>query len=245
MASSLDLSACCWDHNDVPLTAQNWATASSFCSSSSLPSSPLGEQNCIILARETPNPMGLGGSLCFKNSVPACIPVWWGSPSLVGRVGENSVIGWWSSYFLLLHVHPHLFEISLPTPAWLAGMSLRSFRPKWKERTDWLPTARKRGQHLGIYQKTRMCLFICLFILHLKSGYCSNWIRGKDLSPKEPWPRSPIQQGWKSQDNEWSLMPSHEEALSTADISLLPCLSSRAPHSGKAEWWLTQPWELL
>lgn len=48
---------------------------------------------------------------------------------------------------------------------------------------DLLPTARKRGQHLGIYQKTRMCLFICLFILHLKSGYCSNWIGGKDLSP--------------------------------------------------------------
>lgn len=80
-------------------------------------------------------------------------------------------------------MHPHLFEISLPTPAWLAGMSLGSCRPKWRERTEWLPTARKRRQHLGIYQKTRMCLFICLFILHLKSGYCSNWIRGKDLSP--------------------------------------------------------------
>lgn len=80
-------------------------------------------------------------------------------------------------------MHPHLFEISLPTPAWLAGMSPGSCRPKWREKTEWLPTARKRGQHLGIYQKTRMCLFICLFILHLKSGYCSNWIRGKDLSP--------------------------------------------------------------
>lgn len=141
-------------------------------------------------------------------------------------------------------MHPHLFETSLPTPAWLAGLSLRSCRPKWREltpsstRPDSLPTARKRGQHLGIYQKTRMCLFICLFILHLKSGYCSNWIRGKDLSPKEPWPCSPIQQGWKSQDNEWSLMPSHEEALSVADICLSPCLSSlsvlhtRAKQSG-------------
>lgn len=87
-----------------------------------------------------------------------------------------------------------------------------------------------------------MCLFICLFILHLKSGYCSNWIRGKDLSLKEPWPCSPIQQGWKSQDNEWSLMPSHEEALGIADICLLSCLSSPVlPHMAEAEWWLSQP----
>lgn len=78
-----------------------------------------------------------------------------------------------------------------------------------------------------------MCLFICLFIFRLKSGYCSNWITGKDLSPKEPWPCSPIQQGWKSQDNEWSLMPSHEEALSTADICPVPCLSSLCSILGK------------
>lgn len=88
---------------------------------------------------------------------------------------------------------------------------------------------------MGIYQKTRMCLFIYHFILHLKSGYCSNWIRGKDLSPKEPWPHSPIQQGWKSQDNEWSLMPSHEEALSTADISFLPSLSSLCSTLGQSK----------
>lgn len=144
-------------------------------------------RNCLPRTR--------GGKPFVLKTAPVHIPMRCGSPSMDCVGGWASVIGRWSSYFLLLHVHPHLFEISLPTPAWLAGMSLRSCRPRWRELTsssthpDLLPIARKRGQHLGIYQKTRMCLFICLFILHLKSSYCSNWIRGKDLSPKEPWPQ--------------------------------------------------------
>lgn len=37
-------------------------------------------------------------------------------------------------------------------------------------------------------------------------------------------------------------MSFHDEALSIADICLLPCLSSLPvlPLQGKAEWWLTQ-----
>lgn len=45
-------------------------------------------------------------------------------------------------------------------------------------------------------------------------------------SLKEPWPCSPTQQGWKSPDDEWNLIPSQEEALRIADICPYPPLLS-------------------
>ena len=185
----------------------------------------------IPLARESTNPIQRGKPFVLKTEL---------QPAYLCDEAAQPRLGWGGEG--LSHRIEQLFSPptrappsvrDFPSNSSLAGRLVpkeaagqNGELPPSSTHPDLLPTARKRGQHLGIYQKTRMCLFICLFILHLKSGYCSNWIRGKDLCPKEPWPCSPIQQGWKSQDNEWSLMPSHEEALSVADICLLPCVSS-------------------
>lgn len=173
LTSSLYVSACCWDPNAVPLTGPNSMLGLLSCRGASAaclpfpPFSPWGETGTAFLwSGKTPSPTQRGKPFVLKTepSLRTCAAR---QPKLrFGGLGNRMIEELFSPP---TRAPPSVRDF--PSNSSLAGRHVPKKLQAKMERENrlpppriltLLPTARKRGQHLGIYQKTRMCLFICL-----------------------------------------------------------------------------------